>query len=1034
MTTLVMTFLQAVEYIRQRLPLEVLTAAINGGFICPSCGNGSGDDGTGFNLELAPDGKNYIGHCFRCNENFDTFKILGLHFGLDPTTDFKKLVEKSADLYGIEIVDERELRRRRKMKPDFKNVSDQETEFQEKQNPPPDENSCGTEETFSAEENKNFESEGSTSADDDSSPEQLNIEEGKYTRLIQSARLRLPKFVESHGGTWRGLTLETLNRFRVGFLPFFGKLGLPRVIIPTFSDNHYLARLVISEEERIRRKIPDTVREKPHFGTKDVFNFEEFQAATNDDTFFVTEGEIDAMSICQLGFKAIALAGSFVSKFQKTQIQSIKARPRIIILFDEDTAGLTNRGTVAKVFKKLGFNTEIASLQLQRTDPITYEVTRFKDPNDVLQADPKKLADRLQEIFNLTKETFDRKENQQAFEDEVRQTVEFDLTSKQIFPDCPVDVHIPAGYHVDRLGIRKVFKSAIGETFCGMPVFVSKIFVTPEREEAKVELVYLNRRNNTWYNKTCRMSAIKDPKQILRMDEFIVDSGGCTRLSTYLIKMIADEANEGRIQEKKFFTKTGWLQDDCTEFVLPTDINGAYPVLREGFDFASAFKTHGRIEDSTDIFSTLIYNNTATRITLGSVFAAPLVKLLGCRNSQLHLYAKSGSGKSAVIKVGFSAFMDPTPARQTFGSTMKYLLDFPAKFDGLATWVDELQSVDNFTRMHLDDFIYNYENGLTRGRLDKNADEKPRKLFSGVRITSGEQPITSVGSGQGAKNRVLELDCTNMISDKIARKIHKMFSSSTRASYGHFGRRYIAFISQPKSRVLLENYFYKVVDDIRTRAAMANGWNPAKQNFDPDQIPDALVGLIPAHVQMLALFLTGLHFFEQILWQGDKNQIDAADELLERDLDFIIKNFNQSRLTSNGERTLDDLVDFIKSEDKGFRHQTNDGTRIYAQEVGIAAHGIKFADGSVGITRSALKNLIKTHFDSRFHIDALIDEWSDLDVFIEGNAKSHPHQKFVRYDTEPGIEDNDWFYLVRKDVRSHVEQIKKSRLAALAAS
>ena len=42
----------------------ILTAVKEDEYVCPFCGNGSGEDGTGMQMSLSPDGTNYIGHCF----------------------------------------------------------------------------------------------------------------------------------------------------------------------------------------------------------------------------------------------------------------------------------------------------------------------------------------------------------------------------------------------------------------------------------------------------------------------------------------------------------------------------------------------------------------------------------------------------------------------------------------------------------------------------------------------------------------------------------------------------------------------------------------------------------------------------------------------------------------------------------------------------------------------------------------------------------------------------------------------------------
>ena len=311
--------------------------------------------------------------------------------------------------------------------------------------------------------------------------------------------------------------------------------------------------------------------------------------------------------------------------------------------------------------------------------------------------------------------------------------------------------------------------------------------------------------------------------------------------------------------------------------------------------------------------------------------------------------------------------------------------------------------------------------------MNKDAEEKPQSLFYGVRITSGEQPITSTTSGQGAKNRVIEINLDNIMSDKLAREIHRMFTSKTRATYGHFGRRYVEYVSKGENLSEIEKNFYHIYDSIRLHAAKLNGYQP-KPNSTEDDIPDALVGIIPSHLQMLSVFLTGLYTFQSVLYAGNFSKIRKISDFIEEDIDYAVKNFASSKITTNGERVLNDLVDFIESEDKSFCHQSIDCNRIYQQESGGAANGIKLADGRVAIYGKVLRDLIVNRLGMSY--EAVIAEWSDLGVFDEGASSTHLHQKCLKIDdivNDDPVTKRIWMFVVRKDVRTYVEKLKREK-------
>jgi len=105
----------------------------------------------------------------------------------------------------------------------------------------------------------------------------------------------------------------------------------PRLIIPT-SPYSYLAR-------DTRETIPEEQKpySKSKVGSIHIFNAKALQTATKP--IFIVEGELDALSIIEVGGEAVALGSTTKVKSLLELLKTKKPEQPLIIALDNDEAG-----------------------------------------------------------------------------------------------------------------------------------------------------------------------------------------------------------------------------------------------------------------------------------------------------------------------------------------------------------------------------------------------------------------------------------------------------------------------------------------------------------------------------------------------------------------------------------------------------------------------------------------------------------------------------------------------------------------------
>ena len=324
------------ERLKNENPGMILRKAKRKGHVCPICDNGAGADGDG--ITKVPRSKPPIYKCFKCGFSGSLIDLVGAMEGKE---DFTEARNRAAELYGYALPGSDKA-----SDPKYKEALKKKQEAAERKA------------KFEEIERK----------------KQEEAERVDYTAYYKD---RAEHITETDYMQKRGITPEVCKRFLLGYDPKWRHPKTPqtvptsaRVIIP-ISRYGYLARAVNSEEvskQYIKQRV----------GRAAIFNEKTIDKA---EIVFITEGEINAMSIIVAGQEAIAY-GSASNKDKV--LQALKSRkekekhiPLLAIIPDNDETGKGAAGYITREADKLGIKIYTAA-----------ELTgKYNDTNDFLIAE-----------------------------------------------------------------------------------------------------------------------------------------------------------------------------------------------------------------------------------------------------------------------------------------------------------------------------------------------------------------------------------------------------------------------------------------------------------------------------------------------------------------------------------------------------------------------------------------------------------------------------------------------------------------------
>ena len=276
-----MTREEAKQYILEHAEDYLKPDKSGKGFCCPICGSGGGAHGTG--ITENPKSRGHFTCWAGCFENSDIIDIIGAKYGLD---DYNAKLQQACEEFGI-FIDETQ------------------------ESWPSVQSKSGTQAPVTAQ--------GSFAPSEE---------------FFRRANANLGRT-----NYRRGISLETLNKFCVGYVEQWkhpsvtnpNVLYSPRLIIPN-DDGGYLAR-------DTRANLTKTQAEFSKQKVRPIGLFNSVALSQSAEPVYITEAELDALSIIDAGGQAIALSST---ANVKKLLEVVKEKPPtqpLIISLDNDEAG-----------------------------------------------------------------------------------------------------------------------------------------------------------------------------------------------------------------------------------------------------------------------------------------------------------------------------------------------------------------------------------------------------------------------------------------------------------------------------------------------------------------------------------------------------------------------------------------------------------------------------------------------------------------------------------------------------------------------
>ena len=445
------------------------------------------------------------------------------------------------------------------------------------------------------------------------------------------------------------------------------------------------------------------------------------------------------------------------------------------------------------------------------------------------------------------------------------------------FTRQPLAVKIPQEYVCSDSGIKLVKYDAFThqeeeKSVCSHPIMPVERLVNIDTYIEKVKLAFY--KDKKWQYLIAERNTLASKNKILQIANLgiEVNDNNAKELITFLNTTI--QLNMETIPLNNAVTHLGWTDKGFVPYVKDFKFDGDK-------SFEGIFKDIRRKGDY-ELWKEYMRNlrkSETLHLIIAASFASPLIEKVHINSFILHLWGKSGTGKTIALMAAMSVWGNPKVGHlvKNLNSTNVGLERLAAFLNNIPFAGDELQAIKN-RYTDFSELIYQLTQGegKSRGTVDGGIQEQLK--WSNLFLTTGEEPITSAYSKEGVKNRVIEVEENELIVENGHQAA--MFLNE---NYGDAGRDFIENL--PSTEYLIQRHAELFEKINRGSGKQANAL--ALILLADEIVSKQIFHDTPLTVQQISKYHT--------------EDIDEADRIYELIVDYFYRNINKFSENSNTE-------------------------------------------------------------------------------------------------------------------------------------
>lgn len=404
-----------------------------------------------------------------------------------------------------------------------------------------------------------------------------------------------------------------------------------------------------------------------------------------------------------------------------------------------------------------------------------------------------------------------------AYQQEYIQNLKSKGGNKTNFTDCPYQKLNCGQWIADDTGVYKIEYSA--QTFqaskikaCSHPIIPVERLINIDTNIEKIKLAFY--KDKKWQYVIVEKNTIVSKNKIMQLANLgiEVNENNAKDLITYL----ADIIELNNIEPKASISHLGWIDN---EFVPYSD-KYCLDVDKEFKQKLESISDAGDYEKWKDYIKNLRKNNSTLRFMMASSFASVLVRIFKLNTFIVHLWGKSGNGKTVAEMICASIWGKPDNNMISNLSNTTIANERLCNFyKNMPILLDELQ-IAKAKYKSFDELIYilTEGKGKERGTVDNGIREQT--TWQTIILLTGEEPITSDTSKEGVKNRVIEINEDNYIVEDGNAVVNFI-----QENYGFAGKEFIELIKDREELKKIQQYFVKKLNEITEYKKQINAFS-----------------------------------------------------------------------------------------------------------------------------------------------------------------------------------------------------------------